>query len=72
MSDNQSSTRHPEGRRVNRVEQSGIVVALKLAHKLNSKHAPPTRYVNPTTGRSVVLDNTAGELLHVGGNGFEY
>jgi len=31
-----------------------------------------TRYVNPTTGRSVVVDNVTGELLQVGGNGFRY
>ncbi len=28
------------------------------------------RYVNPTTGRSVVLDNVTKEVLQVGGNGF--
>jgi len=31
-----------------------------------------TRYVNPTTGRSVVIDNTTNEVLHVGGDGFRY
>jgi len=31
-----------------------------------------TRYVNPSTGRSVVLDNVTGEVLHVGGDGFLY
>jgi hypothetical protein len=31
-----------------------------------------TRYVNPTTGRSVVLDNVTKEVLHVGGDGFKY
>jgi len=31
-----------------------------------------TRYVNPTTGRSVVIDNVTGEILHVGGDGFKY
>jgi hypothetical protein len=31
-----------------------------------------TRYVNPTTGRSVVIDNVTQEVLHVGGDGFLY
>lgn len=31
-----------------------------------------TRYVNPTTGRSVALDNVTGEVIHVGGDGFRY
>jgi RHS repeat-associated protein len=31
-----------------------------------------TRYVNPTTGQSVVTDNNTGEVLHVGGPGFKY
>lgn len=31
-----------------------------------------TRYVHPTTGRSVVVDNATGEVIHVGGDGFVY
>lgn len=31
-----------------------------------------TRYVNPTTGRSVVIDNVTGEIIHIGGDGFVY
>jgi RHS repeat-associated protein len=31
-----------------------------------------TRYVNPTTGQSVVVDDITGEVLHVGGPGFKY
>jgi hypothetical protein len=31
-----------------------------------------TRFVHPTTGRSVVIDNVTKELLHVGGDGFKY
>ena len=31
-----------------------------------------TRYVHPTTGRSVVLDDITGEVIHVGGDGFVY
>ena len=29
-----------------------------------------TRYVHPTTGRSVVIDAITGEVIHVGGDGF--
>jgi hypothetical protein len=31
-----------------------------------------TRYVHPITGRSVVLDNVTGEVIHVGGDDFVY
>jgi hypothetical protein len=31
-----------------------------------------TRYVHPTTGRSVVVDDITNEVIHVGGDGFLY
>jgi len=31
-----------------------------------------TRFVHPTTGRSVVMDNVTKEVIHVGGDGFFY
>lgn len=31
-----------------------------------------TRYVHPETGRSVVIDNKTGQVIHVGGDGFKY
>lgn len=31
-----------------------------------------TRYVHPTTGQSIVIDDVTKELLHVGGPGFKY
>jgi hypothetical protein len=31
-----------------------------------------TRYVNPETGRSVVLDNATKEVIHIGGSGYKY
>jgi hypothetical protein len=31
-----------------------------------------TRYVHPATGRSVVVDDTTGEVIHIGGDGFVY
>ena len=36
------------------------------------KLGPATRYVHPATGKSVVVDNTTGEIFHVGGEGFKY
>lgn len=35
-------------------------------------NGPATRYVHPETGRSVVIDDTSGEIIHVGGDGFIY
>ncbi len=42
--------------------------AVNMVNKANSA----TRYVHPTTGQSVVIDNVTKELLHVGGPGFKY
>lgn len=36
------------------------------------KFGPATRYVHPTTGQSIVIDNKTGEIFHVGGPGFKY
>lgn len=33
---------------------------------------PATRYINPKTGQSVVIDNGTKEVIHVGGPGFKY
>jgi RHS repeat-associated protein len=33
---------------------------------------PATRYVNPGTGKSMVIDNTTGEVIHVGKAGYRY
>ena len=33
---------------------------------------PASRYVHPTTGRSVVVDDVTNEVIHVGGDGFLY
>lgn len=30
------------------------------------------RYIHPVTGRSVVVDDESGEVIHVGGDGFLY
>ena len=42
--------------------------AVNMVNKANGA----TRYVHPTTGQSVVIDNVTKELLHVGGPGFKY
>jgi hypothetical protein len=31
-----------------------------------------TRYVHPTTGHSIVVDDVTQEVIHVGGDGFVY
>ena len=33
---------------------------------------PATRYIHPTTGRSVVIDDQTKEVIHVGGDWFVY
>lgn len=42
-----------------------------VANNINAAHGA-TRYVHPTTGRSVVLDDVTGDVIHVGGDGFVY
>lgn len=41
-------------------------------NKLGGANSPATRYVSPTTGQSVVIDNATGEVIQVGGPGFRY
>ena len=41
-------------------------------NKLGGANTPATRYVSPTTGQSVVIDNSTGEIIQVGGPGFKY
>jgi hypothetical protein len=31
-----------------------------------------TRYINPVSGQSVVIEDATGEVIHVGGPGFLY
>jgi hypothetical protein len=40
-------------------------------NNLNPAHSA-TRYINPQTGRSVVVDDATHEVIHVGGDGFKY
>ena len=34
--------------------------------------AAATRYLHPETGRSVVIEDVSGDVIHVGGDGFIY
>ena len=36
------------------------------------KRRPALRYVHPTSGKSVVVDEATGEIFHVGGEGYRY
>jgi O-glycosyl hydrolase len=45
--------------------------SFSAANHVNPGHSA-TRYVHPTTGRSVVVDDATGEVIHVGGDGFLY
>ena len=42
---------------------------LPATNQVNSGHSA-SRYIHPTTGRSVSVDDVAGEVIHVGGDGF--
>lgn len=50
------------------VEQGQQLPAQNLIRPENSA----VRYVHPTTGRSVVIDEVTREVLHVGGDDFKY
>ena len=43
----------------------------KAQNNINPAHGA-TRFVNPTTGQSVVIDDVTGEVIHVGGPEFKY
>jgi hypothetical protein len=36
------------------------------------KREPALRHVHPTSGKSVIIDRTTGEIFHVGGEGYLY
>jgi hypothetical protein len=53
--------------------EQDIVDALKTEGILTQgKNGPATRYVNPNSGKSVVVDNSTGEIFHVGDVGYKY
>ncbi len=43
----------------------------KAVNEVNPFHGA-ARYVHPDTGRSVVIDTTTAEVIHVGGDNFQY
>lgn len=43
---------------------------VKAVNKANNN--PATRYIHPSTGQSVVVDDVTGEVIHVGAPGFKY
>ena len=45
--------------------------AIPAVNRVNPGNAV-TRYVHPTTGRSVVVDDVTGEVIHVGGDSYVY
>jgi RHS repeat-associated protein len=56
--------------------QESIQEAIKSGDQVQAVNKatgnPATRYVNPTTGQSVVVDEVTKEVIHVGGPGFKY
>ena len=66
---NQLIKRGWTNQQVDEAIQSGKAFnANNVVNKANSA----TRYVHPTTGRSVVIDDVTHEILHIGGDGFGY
>jgi hypothetical protein len=41
-------------------------------NRLGGAMTPAIRYVHPSTGQSVVIDNATGQVIQVGGKGFLY
>ncbi|MBI3777904.1 MAG: hypothetical protein HY274_03155 [Gammaproteobacteria bacterium] len=66
----------------NRMKKRGwseqqITEAIETGQKFQAQNLvnpgnPATRYVHPQTGRSVIVDNTTKEIIHIGGDGFKY
>ncbi len=56
------------------LEQVADAMASGARHSARNREtgAPATRYIHPNTGRSVVIDDVTGEVIHVGGDGFIY
>jgi len=42
------------------------------AMDVTAGNAPATRFVHQTSGKSVVINNATGRVIHVGGTGFQY
>jgi hypothetical protein len=50
--------------------------AMKHGRRIGARNmrtgGPATRYVNPSNGQSVVIDDTTGDIIQVGGPGFKF
>ena len=55
-------------------EKIGEAVRDGIRHAASNKETggSASRYVHPATGRSVVLDDATGTVIHVGGDDFRY
>lgn len=42
------------------------------ATDVTNGNTPATRFVHPTSGKSVVVNNATGKIIHVGGEDFQY
>ena len=48
-------------------------VASIIGVQMQTQHGNlATRYIHPTTGQSVVVDDVTGKVIHVGVPGFKY
>jgi len=70
-----------KGKLERQMEQRGwtreqVEEAMKTGERFPAKNmqtgGSATRYVHPKTGQSVVVDDTTGGIIHVGGPGFVY
>ncbi|HMN41861.1 MAG TPA: colicin E5-related ribonuclease [Phycisphaerales bacterium] len=52
-------------------EATQLGAAYRATNNLNPSNSA-TRYVHPTTGRSVVVDDVTYEVFHIGGDNFKY
>jgi RHS repeat-associated protein len=77
----QSSAQNLSSKIVRQMEQRGWTQDLIEEAKASGQRVPTTnyangnpatRYISPTTGQSVVIDDVTGDVIHVGGPGFKY
>lgn len=52
--------------------REAILMGSRMATVNRETDQPATHYVHLLTGRSVVVDDASGEVIHVGGDGFIY
>ena len=52
--------------------REAVAMGARFATVNRETDRPATRYVHAVTGRSVVIDDVSGEVIHVGGDDFIY